>query len=278
LHHEKTFICHTFFTILATKASADSSEVIIIRSDEELMKLRRIAEADEEAFTRSGYIELNSHADVVAFLKFIDSLPIPYISGKQFDGIVYYTEYKNTHITFFSKIGETHSYLFYPIDIWFTGADIEKQTNDFFKDGNHLNIYTSLESRNFKLNENGAISLIMEIDGFIVNARYNRGKNNEDVLTFNPYETYKDMVVTSFAESPWSVSFTTSDALTILRTVAGLTASLTRKARGSELAEKRRRRTRLGFCGIFRNYGRVYEADNEHAFSNGIHGLKKPLK
>jgi hypothetical protein len=218
------------FNTFITTASAEPPAQIIIRSEEELAEMRRMVYASDEILidylnrTAHSWNGITNREEVIKFLNFIDSLPIPYIKGTRFSAIVCYMEDKNTHIFFLSEAGEIHSYLFYPIDIWFGVADAEKKINDFFEGYNRLNFYTSLESQDFELNENGGIAFAMEIDGFVVSIRYGRG-NNEDITTFNPQEVYKDMVVTSFREAPWStisVTFTTTDALTILCAVAGM--------------------------------------------------------
>jgi hypothetical protein len=222
-----TIFAFVMFITFVASASAEPPAQIIIRGEEELAEMRRMVFAEEEElqnYLRRMHHRVNgitNREEVIKFLTFIDSLPIPYIKGTQFSGIVCYMEDKNTHVFFLSETGERHLFLFYPIDIWFGVADAEKKINDFFEGYNRLNFYTSLESQDFELNENGGIFFVMEIDGFFVNIGYNRG-NNEHITTFNPYETYKDMVVISFKDSPWSITFTTSDALTILRAVAGV--------------------------------------------------------
>ncbi|MDR2559590.1 MAG: hypothetical protein LBC86_08640 [Oscillospiraceae bacterium] len=104
------------------------------------------------------------------------------------------------------------------------------------------------KTQNFNLNAHGAISFMMEIDGFKVSVGYSRGDNNH-ITTFNPVEAYSDMIITSFAEAPWSTispavaeeliveePLSTADAMTILRTVAGLTAMTEEEAARFEIS------------------------------------------
>jgi hypothetical protein len=217
--------------MLATYASARTPPaMIIIDSEEELFEMRVMAEASEEELTRflSGYFSDNgirTREHLISFLKLLDSLPLPFIPETQFNQIVYMVSSNDTYIVFSTEIGETYTLRYNFVDKNLI-ANREPLFKHYINKEKYINVYTYPNSHDSKLNEHGAISFIMEIDGFLVRAGYNRGDNTH-ITTFNPVEAYKDMVVTSFREAPWStipVSFTTTDALTILRAVAGLTA------------------------------------------------------
>ncbi|MDR2532649.1 MAG: hypothetical protein LBC82_07395 [Oscillospiraceae bacterium] len=85
---------------------------VIIRSEDELIELRRMAEAGEEAFTRSGHRELITYGEVVAFLGLLDSLPIPHTAGMQFSSLTYHpgSESQTFDITFVNGAGERQSF------------------------------------------------------------------------------------------------------------------------------------------------------------------------
>jgi hypothetical protein len=217
----------TMFAMLATYANA----MIVIDNEEELFEMRKMAEASDEEIReylfRSGHLwgGMTNRRSIISFLDFIDSLPLLYIEGTRFSGIIHYFTSQSTYITFSTDIGETYSFSLTPND-----ENINRVTL-FTLDvngGRNINVYSTPESA---FNEHGAIFYLMEIDGFLVRAGYNRGKDNEHITTFNPQEAYKDMIITSFAEAPWStintvedepISFTTAEALTILRAVAGV--------------------------------------------------------
>jgi hypothetical protein len=199
--------------IFTVSVSAAPPPRIIIRGEESLLEIRKIAEADEEVLKeyllRTDYFinGLRSREDLISFLELLDSLPILYGTGMHFRSLTYYPESKRVNIFFGTEIGEVHSYY-------------------YFLDENRNEMPFPTEAQNFNLNEHGAISFMMDIEGFNISVGYNRGRNNEHILTVNPKEMYSDMIITSFREEPWRtipVSFTTADALTILRAVAGLT-------------------------------------------------------
>jgi hypothetical protein len=198
-----------FITFTISVNAAPPSR-IIIRGEEELAELRIMAEADDEELAKllGGYFSDNgirTRENLISFLELLNSLPIPYIKETKFSSLSYRPESQRVNIFFETEIGETHSYY-------------------YFLDENRNEASFPTETQNLNLNEHGAISFTKIINGFSISVGYNRG-NNEHITTFNPYEVYKDMTVSSFAEAPWStipVTFTTSDALAILRHVAGI--------------------------------------------------------
>jgi hypothetical protein len=224
---KKFLIAILIIAIFIINASVTSSARIIIRTEETLADIRRIAEseiAEEELTKLRDYLwenGLGNREDLISFLKLLDSLPIPYIEGTRFSGVLHYFIPESTYVTFSTNIGETYSFSLTPND-----ENINRVTL-FTLDvngGRNINVYSTPESA---FNEHGTIFYLMEIDGFLVRAGYNRGRNNEHITIFNPQEAYKDMIITSFAEAPWYVRpepapLTTADALAILRHVAGI--------------------------------------------------------
>ncbi|MDR2559016.1 MAG: hypothetical protein LBC86_05680 [Oscillospiraceae bacterium] len=225
---KKFLLIIVIFVIFSIGANATSSAMVIIRSEERLADMRRMAEASNEELAKflSGYFSDNgirTREDLISFLELLDSLPLPFIPETQFNQIVYWPSDSDTYIVFSTEIGETHTLRYNFVNKNNLG-ELLYRYNINQKD--YINVYSSSASQNFELNDGGAIFFIMEIDGFLVRAGYNRG-NNHDILTVNPEEMYSDLIITSFREAPWStmsVSFTTTDALTILRAIAGLTA------------------------------------------------------
>jgi len=223
---EKLLLAAIILVIFTINANAAPPPMIIIYSEEELFEMREMVNASDkelEGFLfRSGYFwgGMTRREHVITFLELLDSLPIPYIEGTRFNQIVYYPSDDDTYIVFSTNIGETHTLRYNFVSRNNLGELLFKH--------NGINVYSSLNSDNSKLNEHGAISFIMEIDRMLIRTGYNRG-DNRDITTFNAQERYRDLIVTSFVESPWVIKpepFTTADALEILRAVAGL-ASLT---------------------------------------------------
>jgi hypothetical protein len=241
---KKSLLIIIIFAIIITPANAAPPPQIIIRNEEELFEMREILNASdkeiEEFLFRTGHIwnGMSRREHVVIFLDFIDSLPIPYIEGTRFSGISYYVISQRTYISFSTDIGETYSFRFIPNDEINRIPLLKLDLNG----GRNVNVYSTPEST---FNEHGAIFYLMEIDGFLIRAGYNRGKDNEHITTFNPAEAYKDMIITSFAEAPWStintvedepISFTTAEALMILRAIAGVAALTEEEAARFEIS------------------------------------------
>jgi hypothetical protein len=224
------------FVTFSTYVSAYTQQ-IIIRSEKELSELRIMAEADEEKlqdYLRKMNHRMNgmrSREDVVKFLDFVDSLPVPHIMGTKFEGILYHWNSPRIFISFFTDIGEVHSFYFSP-----SSGNSNTNRELLFKlpinQEEYINVYSFSTSQGFELNDRGTIFFRMEIGGFIVRAGYNRG-GNRNILTVNPEEMYKDMTVTSIKDLTWIVPYqvgdtygegfvTTANALEILRFVVGL--------------------------------------------------------
>jgi hypothetical protein len=215
------------FISSAIHASATPPPQIIIWEESELIKLREMVEADEnelQDYLRRMNYRINgmtSREDVIKFLNIIDSLPIPYVARTRFGSLSHRWDSQRVFLSFLTDIDEVYSFRFTP-----SGENTNTDRELLFKlpisQDDYINVYSTSESQ---FNEHGAIFFRMEMDGFIIRAGYNRGRNNEHITTFNPQEAYKDIIITSFAEVPWStisISFNTFDALMILRAVAGV--------------------------------------------------------
>ncbi|MDR2559017.1 MAG: hypothetical protein LBC86_05685 [Oscillospiraceae bacterium] len=230
-------IASTMFTILIINTNAVAPAGIIIYNEEELSEMREMLNASDEELaeflSRTGHIwnGMSRREHIVMFLEYIDSLPVPYIEGTRFSGLSHYFISQRTFISFSTNVDETYSFRFIPNDENLNRVPLLKLN---LNGGRSINVYSTPES---EFNEHGAIFYLMEIDGFTVRAGYNRGRDNEHITTFNPQEAYKDMIITSFAEAPWSTispavveeliveePLTTADALAVLRAVSGLTA------------------------------------------------------
>jgi len=224
-----TLIFAILITFTISASATPPPPTIYIRGDEKLAEMRRMVTANEEEFIdylyRTDYFwnGLRNREDIIQFLKFIDSLPIPYIEGTRFSQILYVVGNDDTYITFRTEIDEIYSFRY---NYFVENLDVNREPlfKHYINQDEYANVYSaSPNSHGNEVNERGAIFYIMEIDGMLVRTGYNRG-DNEHITTFNPEEKYKDMIVTSFAESPWVIKYSTSDALAVLRAVAGLTA------------------------------------------------------
>jgi hypothetical protein len=225
---KKLLIAALVFVLLATPASALSPPPSIsIRGDEELLEMRKMAEAEEEVLlnylNRFSFIGvgLKSREDLISFLELIDSLPILYLPEMRFRDIWYVPSYNNDFdISFESENGESFRF----------GIPSKERRAivDFFEievtliyecQDKRMKIYTCLE-RWFP-SERGTYHFSMEIDGFIVHfTRFPR--DNERSIDIFLKEIHENMIITSFKDEPWRTTLNTSDALLILQATAGL--------------------------------------------------------
>jgi hypothetical protein len=219
--------------VLTTYASAEPPAQIIIRGEEELAEMRRMAEASDEVLidylnrTAHSWNGITNREEVIAFLELLDSLPIPYGVGMRFNYLIYYPEFETQNISIFfeSEIEEWHGFNF--------STDREKEegvVRRIFGEGvsllyecqdNRMKIYSPPPIWRPIPDESGNFRFPVEIDGYFIITRY----LPEDASTIVPENIYRNMTVSSFREAPWStisVTFTTSDALTILRAIAGM--------------------------------------------------------
>jgi hypothetical protein len=249
-----TTLIFVIFTALITIANAAPLPTIVIESEEELSEMREMLNTSDEELaeflSRTGHIwnGMSRREHIVMFLEYIDSLPLAYIAGTQFEQIVYMVRSSSTYIVFSTEIDETYTLRYNFVDKNLI-ANREPVFKHYINQEKYINVYTYPNSHNSKLNEHGAISFIMEIDGILIRTGYNRGRGNEHITTFNPQEAYSDMIITSFAEAPWSTispavveeliveePLTTADAMTVLRAVAGLVAMTEEEAARFEIS------------------------------------------
>ena len=220
---KKILITMFVFILFIPYVSAQEPPLqIIIRSEEELAEMRKIAETDEEELL--DYLKqmnyrvngMTNREDVVAFLKLLDSLPIPYIPGMQFGGITYYPELntgsqtQTLNISFKNEAGERHSLRL------FAGGDKGKSV---FEDGEQLvEIYRSEnngkqiilyspDTWNSFPTEHGIYFFPIQIDGYFISAGYNF-EDYKVILGITPEEIYKNIIITSFADEPWTINAT----------------------------------------------------------------------
>jgi hypothetical protein len=227
-----------FFISLTTYVSASPPPQIIIWGEEELLKLREMTEADEnellDYLRHANYFAngMKSREAAVAFLELLDSLLIPYEKGMRFSSFTYYPDSINQtfDISFRSEAGERHSFRL------FAGGDRGKSAFEESLNGEQL--VEAYRSQNGKLivyypptswgtfpSERGGYQFPTEINGYFMRSGYSPGDSGITGVTLE--NIYRNMTVSSFAEAPWSIisiSFNTSDALMILRAVAGVTA------------------------------------------------------
>jgi hypothetical protein len=240
----KTFLTTTliliiFFT-LATYASASPPHLIFINGAEELTEIRKMAEAGEKEFlnfreqtgqrTFNGFINFD---EIKIFLSVLDSLPIPIIGGKElsirtitynFDGKII------TDISYDSDDGETYIYFFNiaehrPLTV---REFIEERYNEkaillYQREDGNVKIYAYPQSI---FNEARFNRFVMDFYGSFVWVTY----LHEDITDYSSVcaEELLGNVTRGFVNVLEEMHerrniLTTSDALTVLRAVAGLT-------------------------------------------------------
>jgi hypothetical protein len=230
---KKILLIIFIFIIFAVNVSAEWLPAIIIRSEEELSEIRKMAEASDEELIdyllRTGHYwnGMTSREDVVTFLNLLDSLPIPYVVGMRSSGLNYfpYSEHQTFNVFFESETGE-----WYVIRFWTN----EERSDDVVKRmlgedislhytcrDNRIRVYSPPESWNHIPNEYGDFFFPIEIDGYYLLTRYVPPKD-VCVSTVVLEDIFLSMTVSSFADEPWRTTLSTSDALLVLRAVAGL--------------------------------------------------------
>ncbi|MCL2636892.1 MAG: hypothetical protein FWD48_00840 [Oscillospiraceae bacterium] len=210
--------------IFMSTSPPPSRDDITIGSEEELSEMRKMVEADNKEF--SEYLlritDINSRLlnreHIVYLLKILDSFPTINNSEMKFERIYYYFGGPFIGITFSNDISERYS-------IWHGRTANENVHNELLftlnmNYENHVNVYSAANSQGFELDEHGSVYFTMHISNFIVGVIYNRG-DNEHIQSVNPEEIFK----TLFGVSPWVYvpePFTTEEALIILQAAAGL--------------------------------------------------------
>jgi hypothetical protein len=233
----------TIFTTYAIYVSASPPSRIIIRSEEELLELRIIVEANDEELAEflEGYFSRNgieTREDLISFLKLLDSLPIPHEGGMYFSGLTYYpfSSSQTIDISFRGENREIRTFRLY------AGGDmgrniIENSLNgeplveiSKSQDGKII-IYSPPKAWNSFPNEHGIYFLPIEINGYFMSSIYNPG--NISVTDVTPEKIFEGLTVVSFRDITWLDRnqpgdifgegwVTTVNALEILRFVAGL--------------------------------------------------------
>jgi hypothetical protein len=231
------------FVSFATTVSARTPPPqIIVRSNEELEKMREMAEkADDDEF--QGYLRRTSHSinglrtrnDVVSFLELLDSIPLPYIPGARF---VYFNYYAGSRYNTFDILFRFGDGAWYDFRFWMSR---ERTIEEFFKD-EKLVIYYENQENNIIIysaprlfpNERDAYELLIEIEGYFAHFRFGSGERNGRTEYDFYNEIHENMIITSFADSPWfdriepviiedePEPLTSADALIILQATVGL--------------------------------------------------------
>jgi len=214
-------IIFVMFSVSASALSPPPSAYF--RYQEELSELRKVAEADEIEFSSvhlpAGALFKN-HNDVIKFFELLDSLPFLYMPEMQFRNITYVPSYNmDFDISFESEVGERFRFML---------STKEKRTfEEIF--GDELSLLYENQEYNTKIyarpenlpDDRGVYYFCIDIDGYTVYfTRFPRdsGRSLEDFLE----DIHENMIITSFRDEPWNNNFTTDDALTVLRAVAGL--------------------------------------------------------
>jgi hypothetical protein len=230
------------FITFTTYASASPPRQIIIRSEEELTKMREMAEAFgiTAYLIRTGYYDngLRYRADVVAFLELLDSLPIPHGEGMRFSSLIYYPNWIHENLSMFfdSENGEWHVFNFRTRNEREEGV-VERMFGEevsllYISQDNRMKVYSPPSIWGNIPDENGNFFFPMEIDGYYIMTRYLPEKNANTSMII-PENIYKNMTVTTIRDLTWIERYvsgdiygegfvTTANALEILRFVVGL--------------------------------------------------------
>ena len=213
---------------------------IIIRGEEELAEMREMAEADGEEIAGDwgSYLRRNgirNRDELILFLELLDSLPIPYDTGMQFNYLIYYPawDYQTFSINFKNEAEDRYSYTFWTNEEREEGV-IEKLLGDdvniiYESQDGRMKVYSPPSTWGRNPSRHGDFSFPMEIDGFRMSARY----MPEDVSGIIQRDIYRGMEVLSFGDGIWNTRYqngdvngdgvvNTADALEILRFAVGL--------------------------------------------------------
>jgi hypothetical protein len=229
------------FVTFSTTANARPNQ-IFINSEEELLKMREMAEADGRELTpylvRTGFYDngLRYRADVVAFLELLDSLPIPFIPGMIFTNVTYFPG-RELFIILVTETRERYCYSFFLTKDKGMSRVEEQQLVEIHRindNGRQIIIYSP--DMSIFPSEHGLYFFPMQIDGYFVQGFYNLpgGERMPDMSPQKMFEEiFDDTTITSLRDLTWIERnikgdifdegfVTTANALEILRFVVGL--------------------------------------------------------
>ena len=181
---------------------------IIFHSTDEIAEFRKLAETDEKEvldfIQKTSLIidGIENRKDVVEFLKFADSLPIPVIPETKLIYMSYTPEYQDFTIFYKSKTEERYSFSFY-----FGETNAEQAIKDAI--GQDSSVLCQKESGRIKVYQNfekadqisGAIRFLMNIDGYFVQAGYrNDDIDFSDVSDDFSDKLYKEITISTLKE------------------------------------------------------------------------------
>jgi len=237
---KKLLLAIIIFVMFATTVSARTPPwVLTISGEDELAELYKMAEAEEEVLLNYLHVDfimvgISSRRSLLSFIEHLDSLPVLYVPGTQFRDLSIRDDSTHVSTNFLTEIGELYHFgyfvnaVMHPSEILFTLP---------VNDGKYINIYPLHNTPpGFELNEYGNTGYLIEVDGLVIRALYNR-RGNSRIQSFNPEEAFKDIIITSFRDEPWRTipaiedesiiedkpePLTTEDALIILQAAMGL--------------------------------------------------------
>jgi hypothetical protein len=205
--------------MLATPVSANGERPDLSINEKQLAELREKAQAEE--YVLQSYLEqiitnntLKTREDVVSFLDYIDSLPLPYLPETYLRIINHYNYY--IRMMFRAWSGEIYYFDFHLDNERIANRAGELLHTQHISQDDYVNIY-----------HHNYLSHLMEINGyFIVIERVRAANHDMDmpilITQYNPEETYKGLTFTSFSDAPWKMSYNTAEALLVLQYTAGL--------------------------------------------------------
>jgi len=230
-----TLILIIFATFTTNIIARSPPPQIIIRSDEELVEMRKMVNADAEEL--QNYLKRTSHSenglrtreDFISFLELLDSLPVPYTSEMRLE----YLNYSSQSFTIFIGNGRGFHLQFR----YHLSGNIDMSTYKIYHVldiGNHVTIYRRPNFDSFPT-ESGVFFLPMKVDEYIVT--FVHRPINEIVFS----EDFYEYTITLFEELGLWVNttiiagalpvlaiedepepLTTEDALIILQAAMGL--------------------------------------------------------
>jgi len=220
------FIIFAMFAILVNASPV--SYGIHVSGENELDEMRSVIYANDEEFME--YLEnsnnflpkdLRSREAIISALKIIDSLPILYISGAKFRDAVHVFDLKSTVFVFQTEFDERYQFRISGISHdsieYYAGGEISL----IYENQEHkikIYCYSDLEKR-FRLDSE--IHFPVQLDGHFAILAY-QPRNSERNWEMFLEDMKENMTIISLSDEPWRTALNTSDALIVLRAVAGI--------------------------------------------------------
>ncbi|MDR2572567.1 MAG: hypothetical protein LBD23_20060 [Oscillospiraceae bacterium] len=225
------------FVGFAINSSTSPPRSLNVRSYEELVEIRKMVEAGEKAFLdyreqtgRSFYGVINFE-EIKIFLSVLDLLPVPIINGKELiiRRIIYNLDVQEiTSISYICTDGYIYSFSIWDFRPMTAAERIKERYYEepillYQSEDENVKIYAAPQA--IPRNPNAFIRFVIDFYGYFIEATYwheditdYSNISAEELLGGVTLGTINDLEIMHERRAP----LTTSDALTILRAIAGM--------------------------------------------------------